>query len=89
MVMRQMMNDIESAAMWRDARVLDHQARIILKHLRFHFNHKITVPFGHIVTLLDGYTRPWMKVFDCSLPVPEPCFRGGEDHQGSHVDVQC
>jgi hypothetical protein len=29
------MDEVESAAMWRDARVLDNQARTILRHLRY------------------------------------------------------
>ena len=64
MTMEKEMDEIEAAAMWRDARVLDWQAKTVLRHLRFHFKHKITVPFDHIVTILDGYTRPKVKVFE-------------------------
>jgi hypothetical protein len=35
------MDEVESAAMWRDARVLDNQARTILRHLRYKFESKI------------------------------------------------
>ena len=37
------MDEIASAAMWRDARVLDWQAETVLRHLRYHFEEDITV----------------------------------------------
>ena len=52
------MDEVESAAMWRDAGVLDTQARIILKHLRYKFEAKIACPYQHIFNLLEGYTEP-------------------------------
>ena len=58
------MDEVESAAMWRDARVLDNQARTILRHLRYKFESKITVPFSKQFNLLEGYTEPKVKVFE-------------------------
>ena len=36
------MGEVEAAAMLQDARLLDHQARLILKHLRCYFQSQIT-----------------------------------------------
>ena len=58
------MDEIASAAMWRDARVLDWQAETVLRHLRYHFEEDITVPFRRIFTLLDGMTQPRTKSFE-------------------------
>ena len=58
------MTEIEAAAMWRDARLLDDQARIVLKHLRCKFKSKITGPFNRIYTLVEGYTKPQVKVIE-------------------------
>ena len=59
------MDEVESAAMWRDARLLDSQSRIVLKHLRCFFEpHKITVPLSRIYSLVEGYTKPRVKVFE-------------------------
>ena len=51
------MSVLEAGAMWHDARLLDSQARVVLKHLRYHFKQKITVPFGKMYSLIDGYTN--------------------------------
>ena len=58
------MGPVEAAAMWRDGRLLNSQARIVLKHLRYHFESTITVPFEKMYSLVDGYTKPKVKVFD-------------------------
>ena len=58
------MNEVEAAAMWRDARLLDYQAITILKHLRYFFDSKITVPFQKNYSLVEGYTVPKVKVFE-------------------------
>ena len=39
------MDTVAAAALWRDARLLDSQARIVLMHLRCHFQSRITGPF--------------------------------------------
>ena len=51
------MSEVEAAAMWRDARLLDYQAITILKHLRYFFDSKITVPFQKIIR--------WWKDIPC------------------------
>ena len=61
------MDEIESTAMWRDARLLDYQAKNVLRHLRFHFKLKITVPFHTMYSLVEGYTKPRVKVFEYHL----------------------
>ena len=56
------MDKIESAAMWRDARLLDGQARIVVKHLRFHYTSTVAVPLERTYSLVEGYTKPRVKV---------------------------
>jgi hypothetical protein len=58
------MDAVSAAAMWRDARLLDSQCMTVLKHLRFHFKTRVTVPFLKIYTLTEGYTIPRIKVFE-------------------------
>ena len=49
------MDKIESAAMWQDARLLDDQARIVAKHLGFHYKSTVAVPLERTYSLLEGY----------------------------------
>ena len=58
------MGGIKDAAMWRDARLLDSQANIVLKHLWCFFKSKITTPFEKMYSLVKGYAKPRVKVFD-------------------------
>ena len=58
------MGPVEAVDMWRDARIFNSQARILLKHLRYHFKSPITVPFEKMYSLVDGYTKPKVKVFE-------------------------
>ena len=59
------MNEVEAAAMWHNAGLLDYQALVVLKHLqcKFHPN-KITVPFQKIFTIVEGYTKLQVKAFE-------------------------
>ena len=56
------MGPVEAATMQRDNWLLKSQTRTVLKHLRFHFKSKITVPFKQMYALVDGYTGPKLKV---------------------------
>ena len=67
LVMARPMDEIEPAAMWRDTRLLDYQAQTVLWHLSFHFESKITVPFHKMYLLVEGYTKPRVKVFEYHL----------------------
>ena len=58
------MGDVKAAAMWHDTWLLDTQARLVLKHLGCLFKSKITVPFDKMYSLVEGYTKPRVKVFE-------------------------
>ena len=58
------MKEVESAAMWCNARLLDSQAKTISKILRYKFGTAVTVPFSHIFHLFHGYTVPKHMVLD-------------------------
>ena len=58
------MSNVELCAMLRDAGLIDAQAHIILKHLRYKFYPaKISVPFTKMKSLLTGMTEPRVKTF--------------------------
>ena len=51
MVIVNKMSDIEAAAMWTEANISYHSARIILRHLHAKFNIRLQVPFSQIMLL--------------------------------------
>mmetsp|Transcript_28401 Transcript_28401/g.59959 ORF Transcript_28401/g.59959 Transcript_28401/m.59959 type:complete len:278 (-) Transcript_28401:443-1276(-) len=84
-----MMDEIESAAMFRDAGLVDAQARTILKHLRYKFKSKIACPFNNILSLLDESTEPGTKIGQCKKGELAMLKRKGFDsHEGIQKQIK-
>ena len=62
LVVVQKMTDIEASAMWVEANISIHAARIILRHLHVKFGKRLQVPFSQI-TMLSNVTNKVSPVF--------------------------
>ena len=67
-----------------DSRLLDGQARIVTKHLRFHYKSTVAVPLERTYSLVEGYTKPRVKVFEYHVDGEKHyqgvCARGGRTY---------
>ena len=63
------MGKIETTVMWQDDQLLGNQARLIAKHFRCYFPSKMIVPFYKIYYLINGYTKPRVKILNITYTV--------------------
>ena len=81
LIVVQKMTDVEASAMWVEANVSYHAARIILRHLQVKFGRRLQVPFSQIA-LLSNVTNKIEPVFE------EFLYKKDETSQTSYEKIK-